>query len=124
MTGEVNPTTAGPTAVTTVSEIQADAGTALAETDSSLAGSQQVLSKLVFGVWGFAVIAMILWALTSRIGVTFICDKPTTPGVTASCTNAWISGRDDLKDIFLFAVLPFITALMGFYFGASSATKP
>ena len=52
-----------------------------------------------------------------------MCNTPPMQGATigTDCTNGWIATRDQLKDVFTFGVLPFLTLVIGFYFGQKSS---
>lgn len=86
--------------------------------------SQTVIAAIVVVVWGVSVILLFAWTLTSgESSGDFICNTPPAEGATigTDCTNGWNATKDQLKDIFTFAVLPFVTLVIGFYFGQKSS---
>lgn len=86
--------------------------------------SQTVIAAVVVGIWGFAIVAMVFWTLNSGEGSgSFVCNTPPVSGTElgTDCTNAWVATRDQLKDVFTFGVLPFLTLVVGFFFGQKSS---
>lgn len=87
--------------------------------------SQTVIAAVVVIVWGVVIATIIAWTLKSSKGSTeFICNTPPSGGgeLGTDCTNGWVATRDQLKDVFTFGVLPFLTLVIGFYFGQKSST--
>jgi hypothetical protein len=94
----------------------------IADNDSTIkARSQRIIAILVLVVWGIAVIALFGWSIAAGLGRNeFVCDGPANPKLTVKCTNGWTETKDQLKDVFTYAVVPFVTLILGFYFGQSS----
>ena len=86
--------------------------------------SQTVIAAVVLLVWGVTIIAILAWTIARGKGSgDFLCNTPPMQGATigTDCTNGWIATRDQLKDVFTFGVLPFLTLVIGFYFGQKSS---
>jgi len=86
---------------------------------------QALIALVVVIVWGLTIFLIFSWTLGTGKGTdSFICNTPPAPGSSlgTDCTNGWIATRDQLKDVFTFGVLPFLTLVIGFYFGQKSST--
>lgn len=87
--------------------------------------SQTVIAAVVVVVWGVVILTIIGWTLiNSKGGTEFICNTPPTggTGLGTDCTNGWVATKDQLKDVFTFGILPFLSLVIGFYFGQKSST--
>lgn len=95
----------------------------IADNDSTIrARSQRVIAILVIVVWGVAVGALFYWSMfMGGMGKDeFVCSAPANSKITVQCTNGWTSTKDQLKDVFAYAVVPFVTLVLGWYAGQSS----
>ncbi len=86
--------------------------------------SQTVIAAIVLLVWAGTIIAILAWTIAKGKGSgEFVCNTPPVKDATVGtdCTNGWIATRDQLKDVFTTGILPFLTLVMGFYFGQKSS---
>jgi hypothetical protein len=84
---------------------------------------QAVIAVVVVGVWAAAVILMFSVILNAGLGNDqYVCNTPPagTATIGSDCTNGAVFTREQLKDVFTFAVLPLVTLVFGFYFGQKS----
>jgi hypothetical protein len=87
--------------------------------------SQAAITAIVMGIWGAVVMTIFVWSLWNAAGATeFVCNTPPAQGaaVGTDCTNGWVATAEQLKDVFTFGLLPFVTLVIGFYFGQQATT--
>lgn len=101
-----------------------DATATVADNDSLFRQIPQVvIAAIVVVVWGLTIAAIVVWTIWNGLGSSqFICNTPPASGSGpgTDCINGWTATKDQLKDVFTFGVLPFVTLVLGFYFGQQS----
>lgn len=98
------------------------ASSTIADNDSTIkARSQRVIAIIVVVVWGVVVLSLFAWSILGGLGKDeFVCSGPASAKTAIQCTNGWTETKDQLKDVFAYAVVPFVTLILGFYFGQST----
>lgn len=102
----------------------AEAREEIDQNDSALrTRAQVIITSVVMAIWALAAIATLGWIIWSAVsGPEFICDTPASNGSTtgSDCTNRWNYATGQFKEVYAYAILPFVTLVIGFFFGQKS----